>query len=137
MEELRRRIENLSPRQRALLSLSIQKQSSGGRNKRLVAYIVPAETETELNTSQLRNYLQSKLPDYMIPSVFVQLESLPRTPNGKIDPQALPDPDTTISASETPLVAPRNSGEKILADIWAEVKIPVARKLKGSYSSVV
>ena len=88
-------------------------------SKRLIAYVVP--TETDLNPSELRNYLQSKLPDYMIPSAFVQLEALPRTPNGKIDLQALQDPDPTLSALETPLVAPRNPNEQILADIWTEV----------------
>ena len=128
MEELRRRIENLSPQQRASLSLHLREKFSGTmtsssdqnlRSQRLIAYIVP--TETDLNPADLRNYLQSKLPDYMIPSAFVQLEALPRTPNGKIDAQALREPDTTLSDLETPLVAPRNPNEQILADIWTEV----------------
>ncbi len=130
MEELRRRIKQLSQQQRALLSLRLGEQISGTtstsadkdrRNQCLIAYVVPAEPETELNPSQLRNYLHSKLPDYMIPSVFVQCSALPRTPNGKIDLQSLPEPDTRLSVIETPLVAPRNPTEKILVDIWSEI----------------
>ena len=59
--------------------------------KRLVAYIVP-EQETVPQTSHLRQFLQQKLPEYMVPSAFVMLDQLPLTPNGKVDRKALPDP---------------------------------------------
>ena len=62
--------------------------------KRLVAYIVPVP-EAELTVSVLRNALLERLPDYMLPSLFVCLVSLPLTPNGKIDHKALPPPDAT------------------------------------------
>jgi amino acid adenylation domain-containing protein len=60
-------------------------------NKRLVAYVVP-EQGSAPTTSHLRQFLQQKLPEYMIPSAFVMLEQLPLTPNGKVDRKALPDP---------------------------------------------
>ena len=88
-------------------------------DKRLVAYIV---AESEITTAQLREYLKAQLPDYMVPSVFVTLESLPLTPNGKVDRKALPAPD--ITERETEYVAPRTEVEQILTKIWQEL-LPV------------
>ncbi|HEY9693234.1 MAG TPA: amino acid adenylation domain-containing protein [Oculatellaceae cyanobacterium] len=85
--------------------------------KRIVAYIVPSVEK--LHTNSMRELLQQKLPDYMIPSAFVQLKTLPLTANGKIDWQALPAPDQVISTDT--FVAPRNPVEETLASIWAEV----------------
>ncbi|AUT01014.1 non-ribosomal peptide synthetase [Nostoc sp. CENA543] len=85
--------------------------------KQLVAYVVPHHTVT---MSELRQYLKEKLPEYMLPHAFVILESLPVTPNGKIDRRALPAPDSR-EGLEVSFVAPRNQTEKILAQIWAEV----------------
>ncbi|MFQ5684548.1 MAG: phosphopantetheine-binding protein, partial [Candidatus Binatia bacterium] len=62
-----------------------------------------------------------KLPDYMIPSVFVKMDSLPLTSNGKVDRKALPLPDNSRPELETPFVAPRSLTEERLAKIWAEV----------------
>ncbi|WP_271835357.1 non-ribosomal peptide synthetase [Dolichospermum lemmermannii] len=84
-------------------------------NKRLVAYIVPSSRE-EINCTTLQSFLKNQLPSYMMPSVFVSLDALPLTPNGKIDRQALPIPDI----QET-FVAPRNSQEETLAQIWGKV----------------
>ena len=89
-----------------------------GPGKRLVAYLVG---EAVGAYKPLRGYLAKKLPDYMIPSAFVQLEAMPLTPNGKIDRRALPAPDASTLASETSFVAPRNSIELQLAQIWSEV----------------
>ena len=89
-------------------------------NKRLVAYIV-AHDEQVSSASELRNYLKERLPDYMTPSAFVFLDSLPLTANGKIDRCALPSPDGARSESETEYVAPRTPLEEVLAGIWAEL----------------
>jgi len=89
-------------------------------DKRLVAYVVPSQ-EQALSTRELRRYLKQKLPDYMVPSAFVQLEALPLTPNGKVDRRALPVPDATRAELEEDFVAPRTPVEKVLAEIWAEV----------------
>jgi hypothetical protein len=61
-----------------------------------------------------------KLPEHMVPSVFVFLDAMPLTPNGKVDRQALPEPDGTRPSLERAFVAPRTAPEKILADIWTE-----------------
>ncbi|HEX6291107.1 MAG TPA: amino acid adenylation domain-containing protein [Herpetosiphonaceae bacterium] len=70
-------------------------------------------------TPILRSYLQERLPEFMIPTAFVLIESVPVTPNGKIDRDALPPP--LLLDLDTELVAPRTLFEQILADIWAQV----------------
>ena len=112
--ELRQRVINLSPSQRAALAqqLSDSPQSS----QRLVAYVVPKGSS--LNSSQLKDLLKSKLPNYMVPTAIVPLETLPRTANGKIDVNALPEPQITIANTGE---VPRNAVEATLAQIWQEV----------------
>ncbi len=65
--------------------------------------------------------MNNKLPDYMIPSIFVFLEAFPLAPNGKVHRQALPAPTSTRPELDTLFSAPLTSLEKILGDIWAEV----------------
>ncbi|MBR8826762.1 MAG: amino acid adenylation domain-containing protein [Gomphosphaeria aponina SAG 52.96 = DSM 107014] len=86
-------------------------------NKSLVAYIVAKHQ----SISELRSFLATKLPEYMIPNGFVFLEALPLTPNGKIDRRALPKPDTTRQELETNYLAPKNELEIKLTQIWEEV----------------
>ncbi|MFN6563916.1 MAG: amino acid adenylation domain-containing protein [Nostoc sp. ChiSLP01] len=86
--------------------------------KRLVAYIVPQQATPSI--SEIRQFLKTKLPDYMIPAAIVILESLPLTPNGKIDRRALPAPQLHRQDSDE-FVAPRSPIEKMLAQIWSEV----------------
>ncbi|QEI43193.1 Tyrocidine synthase 3 [Dolichospermum sp. UHCC 0315A] len=93
--------------------------TEGSRNKQLVAYIVPQKDVT-LTPSELRQFLGNKLPSYMIPQAFVILESLPITPNGKIDRRALPAPDLHSEIADK-FVAPRNPIEEKLALIWTQV----------------
>ncbi|MEH2104793.1 non-ribosomal peptide synthetase [Nostoc sp.] len=88
-------------------------------NKSLVAYIVAKDHPP--TSSTLRNFLKTKLPDYMIPGAFVFLEAFPLTPNGKINRRALPAPDADHRNLEVDFVAPRTSTEQELATIWAEV----------------
>jgi len=88
--------------------------------KRLVAYVV-AEREPLPTTTDLRNFLKEKLPEYMLPKVFVLLEALPLMPNGKIDRRALPSPDRSRPELDKAFVAPRTPAEKLLAEIWAQL----------------
>lgn len=88
-------------------------------DKRLVAYIVP-QSEAPQN-SELRSFLQERLPNYMMPSVFMFLDTMPRTPSGKIDRRALPAPDAEHIQLDTEFVPPSNPTEEILASIWADV----------------
>ncbi|WP_019506242.1 non-ribosomal peptide synthetase [Pleurocapsa sp. PCC 7319] len=92
----------------------------GVSGKRLVAYLVP-DDEQEVSNSELRQFLKQKLPDYMLPSVFMQMESFPLTPNGKIDRRALPAPELNQHYLDSDFVAPRNELEQKLALIWQEV----------------
>src|SRR5207244_2359395 len=71
-------------------------------------------------TRELRIFLQDKVPDYMVPSVFVSLDTLPLTPNGKVDRQAFPEPDLRPELRES-FVAPRNPREEVLANIWSKL----------------
>jgi non-ribosomal peptide synthase protein (TIGR01720 family)/FkbM family methyltransferase len=70
--------------------------------------------------SELRSFLKEKLPEYMLPSAFMMLETLPLTPNGKLNRRALPAPSGERQTI-TDYVAPRNSTEETLAEIWAKV----------------
>jgi amino acid adenylation domain-containing protein len=72
-------------------------------------------------TSRLRSFLKEKLPQYMLPATFVPLESMPLTPNGKVDRRALPAPETARPELEVTFVSPRTHTEKVLASLWAEV----------------
>lgn len=88
--------------------------------KRLVAYLVAAQQGPPPSVSELRGYLKERLPDYMVPSVFVVLEKLPLTPNGKVDRRALPAPDAARPELGAAYVSPRSAVEEVIASIWAE-----------------
>ena len=86
-------------------------------SKRLVGYVVP---EGEFNKESIMNYLRERLPDYMVPALWVELESFPLTKNGKIDRRALPDPEASELISNE-YVAPRNDFETAMAEIWKDL----------------
>ncbi|CAN2534225.1 Linear+gramicidin+synthase+subunit+D [Methylocapsa aurea] len=86
---------------------------------RLVAYVTAAEG-APLETAELRDALARELPDYMIPSIFVALDALPLTANGKIDRRALPAPEVDATRARG-YVAPRNATEATLCRLFAEV----------------
>lgn len=90
-------------------------------DKWLVAYLVPKQKQKELNLTELRYFLQQKLPTYMIPAAFVFLETLPLTANGKLDRRALPAPDRSQSNRSLHFVAPQTTTEREIAAIWQEV----------------
>ena len=88
-------------------------------DKRLVAYLITNDAKTTIN--DLRFFLKTKLPEYMIPAAFVFLESMPLTPNGKVNRRTLPIPDASSLLRESSFVAPRDSLELQLAQIWSEI----------------
>ncbi len=88
-------------------------------NPRLVAYFV-AERSSEV-VDQLRTRLRENLPEYMVPTHFVALQALPRTPNGKLDRKALPAPVISRGSNGRPYAAPRTKTENAIARIWATV----------------
>ncbi|WP_141535515.1 AMP-binding enzyme, partial [Bacillus cereus] len=82
--------------------------------KQLCAYFVGEES---LTLAQLREEMSKELPEYMIPSYFVQLVQMPLTPNGKVDRKALPEPEGNLQIG-IEYVAPRTRIEKQLIEIW-------------------
>ncbi len=94
----------------------LAREESGGGDKYLCAYIVSDEM---IDTSVLNNSLSTNLPDYMIPSYFVQVDKIPLNPNGKVDRRNLPDPKSL--GRQERYVPPRNKVENALVDIWAQV----------------
>ncbi|HLP88085.1 MAG TPA: amino acid adenylation domain-containing protein [Nostocaceae cyanobacterium] len=85
-------------------------------NQRLVAYLV-AENRI---IPELNQYLRKKLPEYMIPSAFITLNTIPLTPNGKVNRRALPAPENTHQLTNN-FTAPRSPIEEILAAIWSQI----------------
>ncbi|MBV9788346.1 MAG: amino acid adenylation domain-containing protein, partial [Chloroflexi bacterium] len=126
-------------------AIVLAREDSPG-DKRLVAYIVPKENGEQKNKehstdslpspiamgegpgvraeglgNDLRRFVREKLPEYMVPSAFVILDSLPVTSNGKLDRKALPAPERDDMGATEALIAPRTAAEQTLAEIWTSV----------------
>ena len=106
-------------------AIAIVREDKPGQ-KQLVAYLTPqnstgAEAASTISVGDLRQWLQSQLPDYMIPSAFVWLEQMPLTPNGKVDRRALPVPSLDYARLAVPFTAPRSQLEQQLATVWSNV----------------
>ncbi len=86
----------------------------------LVAYVVLAKGQTP-TAGELRAFLKEKLPEYMVPYLYLFLDKLPLTRHGKVDRLALPRPEGTERELDVPFVAPRNAVEEVLCGIFAEV----------------
>jgi len=89
-------------------------------DQRLVAYITP-KPDSVTTISDIRRFLSTKLPQYMLPSAFVLLDTMPLTPNGKVDRRALPAPDLSRQEPEATFVTPRNEVERQLTQIWEQL----------------
>jgi amino acid adenylation domain-containing protein len=85
----------------------------------LVAYF-EAQGDVVPDVSELRAHLKKEIPDYMVPSTFIRMDKLPLTPNGKIDLQALPAPEGRAVEIKETFLAPRDSVEQVLAQLWAK-----------------
>ncbi len=91
----------------------------GSSGAQLVAYVVPRQG-VSLSPHTLRQDIAQRLPDYMIPALFMSIEALPVTPNGKVDRAALPAPAWIESRTES-YVAPRTATEEDLARLWEDI----------------
>lgn len=93
---------------------------TGSEEKTVVAYVVAQESRT-VEAAQLRDYLRTKLPDYMLPAAFVFLDRMPVTPVGKIDPAALPKPQFLAQDNDRRVILPRNEQERTMAELWERI----------------
>jgi len=92
---------------------------AGPGDQRLVAHLVPTPG-TQLVTTELRKYLGSKLPDYMVPQHYVELEEMPLTPNGKVDRKQLSAPKVVAGGNDQQQ-QPDTDAEKLVANIWSSL----------------
>jgi len=111
-------IETLLGKHPAIEHVTVVAREDERGEKQLVAYFVAA-AGMKPTKAELRDFLSQEIPEYMIPSSFMQLEEFPLTLNGKIDRKALPSPLTDVE--EEQFVAPRSELEQQLASIWGEV----------------
>lgn len=104
-----------------VVNAAVRAWSDGATDNRLVAYVVP-RTQPPPDTTELREYLRRRLPDFMIPAEFIAMTSLPLTANGKVDRTALPEVDETSRPGQRrDSVLPRTDMERQLRDVWEEV----------------
>jgi surfactin family lipopeptide synthetase A len=122
-----KRFYELSPNKQALLALRLESQTEllpsdedAGADKRLIAYLVVKDGQTP-NADQVRSFLKRQLPAFTVPDSFVFTNTLPVTPNGKIDRKALAAQESSHGDLDETYVAPRTDLEEEVAGIWAEV----------------
>jgi len=123
-------IEAVLERHPAIRDVAVVAREWSEGDKRLVAYFVP-QAGQQPAPSELRSFLQGKLPAYMVPPSFVMLQAMPLTPNGKVDRKALPDPsasdsepfhsESSRSESATDGAQPKDALELQLTGIWESV----------------
>jgi amino acid adenylation domain-containing protein len=113
-------IESLLAESGAVQEAAVALDLDDSGEPRLVAYIVGG-AGTLAETAQLRTFLRKRVPEYMVPSAFVTLESMPRTTNGKLDRKSLPRPSSPAPSRDAAYGAPTSTEEKVLCQIWAEV----------------
>jgi amino acid adenylation domain-containing protein len=99
-------------------NVTIVREDTPG-DKKLVAYIIKEEEEVDI--AELRQFLKTKIPDYMVPSAFVFIDQFPLTPNGKIDRKVLPSPVEAAPQQTKSYIAPQTETEIKLAAIWSDV----------------
>jgi len=128
-------IENVLIQHDLILSAIVMAREDTPGVQQLVAYVVPEETgddvkeevhiiesrQTKELIPELHGYLKERLPDYMVPTVFVVLNRFPLTPSGKVNRRELPAPNRESIQRDQEFVAPRTPEEKILAGIWKQV----------------
>jgi acyl-coenzyme A synthetase/AMP-(fatty) acid ligase/acyl carrier protein len=112
-------IESQIKRLRAVSNCVVVLREDRSADQRLTAYYVCKDGHV-VSESEVRRQLQAQLPGYMLPQHFMELSSIPLTPNGKVDRQALPKPEVD-GASDQGYVAPRTEVEQKIAAVWQEV----------------
>ncbi|MCU7552937.1 amino acid adenylation domain-containing protein, partial [Chitinophagaceae bacterium LB-8] len=103
--------------QSGLVSQGVVLAKADKDSNRLVGYVVPAQ-QGNFDLEILKTYLRGLLPEYMVPTLWMELDNVPLTSNGKVNKKLLPDPEVSSSAQ---YVAPRNDAEELLVNIWQQL----------------
>ncbi len=114
-------IESALSEHDGLAQAAVAVRHASPNDARLIAYTVNAVADQPPTVGDLRKHLRQRLPDYMIPQKFVELDRLPLTANNKVDRLALPNPFEDVAAVEDDYVPPRTPAEKLVAGIWQDV----------------
>ncbi|HJR08608.1 MAG TPA: non-ribosomal peptide synthase/polyketide synthase [Pyrinomonadaceae bacterium] len=114
-------IESAFAEHEGVRECTVVANSDANGETKLLAYLVGGGQQPAPSTTELREFLQAKLPEHMIPAAFIALDAMPLTPNGKIDRRALPAPDQSRPQLGREFVAPRTPVEQELAKIWREL----------------
>jgi amino acid adenylation domain-containing protein len=114
-------IETVLARHGSIAKCAVVTRREPDGDKRLVAYVVAEDGEESLSTSALKEYLRERLPEFMIPSAIIAIESLPLNPNGKVDRAELATRQVQVASTEGTYTPPRTITEEILCGVWAEV----------------
>ena len=119
--ELRERINSLSNSQKKVLTRILNEpggidENNNGTTTALIAYFVASH---QVQKKELITQLQKSLPDFMIPDTFIQLDKLPKLPNGKIDKSVLPTAQST--SLKTEVIRPSSEMEEVISEIWSDV----------------
>jgi amino acid adenylation domain-containing protein len=107
------------PSVRECVVVARDQATGAGTDKRLVGYFVTQGRE--VSAVELRAFLSARVPDFQVPSAFVEMPALPLSANGKVDRLRLPEPETSRNGVSSEFVAPQNEIEIRLAKIWAEI----------------
>ena len=113
-------VEEVLAEHPAVREAAVVSRESGSGSKDLLGYVVLRQG-LEVGAVELREHLKAKLPEYMLPSVYVRLDRLPLTPSGKVDRRALPQPEMAGRLDSNTHVAPRTDRERRLVEIWQQV----------------
>jgi acyl carrier protein len=116
-------VEATLARHPAVREAAVVVRADRSGEKRLAAYVVPhgAPAPPLPAASELQDFLRQRLPEYMVPPLWVELEKLPVTPNGKLDRKALPEPELARPDLADAYTAPRSEVEQAIVEIWQEV----------------
>jgi acyl carrier protein len=112
-------VESVLEQHEAIKEAVVTASENASGDKQLIAYLV--RDSENYSVSQLLQFMRQRLPDYMIPSAFMEMDSLPLSPNGKVDRRRLPLPEGERPKLVSSLVAPRNPIEETIAGIWQKI----------------
>ncbi|WP_342026023.1 amino acid adenylation domain-containing protein [Cytobacillus pseudoceanisediminis] len=113
-------IETLLAQHNNIKQVVVIARPDGFGENQLVAYLIPEE-EREINVANIRKYLKERLPDYMVPSIYVSMEQFPLLPNGKLNRNGLPEPMPEAIKLEDDWEKPQTEIEEEVARIWGEL----------------